>query len=92
MAGGAGIVAILTDYWDPVDKQALVTATVGSMTDQAIFFDWRVSPNKGAAFVGMAGIAKQIDCFRLDHPFRHGAMDVVAITALDFALQDGMPG
>jgi hypothetical protein len=62
------------------------------VADEAILFRRRVYPDKWPAFIDMAGIAEQVRTFSLDHSPGQRAMDVVAITAFYFSLQDWVAG
>lgn len=84
------VMAILAEVDNLLNHQIFVSAAVRRVADDAIFRDWRMFPYPRTTFFRMAFVAKEIDGIGLDHVFCLGAVGVVAIRALDFALNDGM--
>ena len=84
------IMAILTQTLYPFHEQACMAASMRRVTDHAVFFHWWMLPDKGAAFVGMALVAKQVVAFGIDHVGGKGAMGVVAIGTFNLAFDNGM--
>jgi len=92
--GSAGmarpVMTILTEVRNTFNQQLAMDAAVRGMTVGTIFRNRRVFENKGATFVWMAFVTELIDVFRPDHRRRHCAVDVMAVTAFDLALNYGM--
>jgi len=86
------VMAVLADYMNSLHKEILVTAAVGLMANEAIFFSRGMYPDKRSAFIDMTGKAEQIWRFRLDHSPGQGTVYAVTIAAFYLSLQDGMTG
>lgn len=61
------IMAILAEDVYPLDKEIFMAAAMRGMADETILLSGRMNPDKGAAFVDMAGIAEQVRGIGHDH-------------------------
>ena len=59
--------AILAEDVNPLGKKVFMPAAMRRMADEAILFRRRMYPDKGPAFIDMAGVAEQIRRFRDNH-------------------------
>lgn len=84
------IMTILAEVGNFLYHQLVVTASMRSVADSAVFFYRRMLINVWSPLVGMTLVAKLIVVVRLDHGVRQGAVRIVAITALYFAFVDRM--
>lgn len=84
------VMAVLTKIDDLLDQECFVATTMRRMARGAIFLHGWVFPDPGAALVGMAFVAELVRVFSRDHFFGKRTMGVVAVRALDLALDDRM--
>jgi len=84
--------AILADNCNPLDEEIFMTAAMRLVANEAILLRRGMHPDKGSAFIDMAGEAKQVRRLRLDHSPGQGSVDTVTIAAFYLTLQDRMTG
>jgi len=86
------VMAVLADIGNFFGQQFGVSAAMGRMTDKAVLLNRRMLPDKGASFFRMTLVTQLIDGIFLDHVLGGGAMGIVAVSAHDLVLDDGMMG
>src|SRR6185295_10088916 len=85
-----GVVAVLAQVGRLLLQQPRVVRAVRVVADEAVLLDRRMAPDEGAALLGVAGGAELRDRLGVDHRLRQRAVRVVAVGAVQLALDDRM--
>ncbi len=88
----AGVMTVLTEVGGFFFHQVFMAAAVRVVTGSAVFFNWRMLPNKGPPFVGVATVTQLIYSIVDQHGWRQATVTVVTVAAFDFAFGKGVVG